>query len=171
MFDNLEFKKIMNIPFVVIIASFITIIITTNMRDTNSLSALIGGYIGLLVGMLFVLILINMFTQIRYLDMLPMLFILIIISVTLYYLFTYFDRISKGEVSMYYSSFSLLSTIFLFAQSLMIIKSVIKKINTQDLMGQLFTETTYALLTLFAVLNIVMVLTMGIILHFYSTQG
>ena len=133
MFDNLEFKKIMNIPFSVIIASFIIIIITTNMTDTNSLSALIGGYIGLLVGVLFVMVLINIFTKTGYLDMIPLIFILSIVTLILYYLFTYFDRISKGEVSTYYTSFSILSTIFLFAQTLMIFKSIISKMNNQEL--------------------------------------
>jgi uncharacterized membrane protein len=140
------------------------------MTDTNSLSALIGGYIGLLVGVLFVMVLINIFTKTGYLDMIPLIFILSIVTLILYYLFTYFDRISKGEVSMYYTSFSILSTIFLFAQTLMIFKSIINKMNNQEL-NNLFNEKTYALLGLLAVINMLLVITMGIVLHFYSTQG
>ena len=42
---------------------FIIIMITTNMTDINGLSALLGGYIGLLLGMLFVIIINLVFTK------------------------------------------------------------------------------------------------------------
>ena len=169
-FDNFEFKTIMNIPFSVIIASFIIIIITTNMTDTNGLSALIGGYFGLMIGMLFVLILNLVFTNTTYLDMFPVVFVLAIIGLIVYYLFTYFDRISKGEVSGYYGSFSILSTIFLITQSIMIFTAIFNKLQNPNI-SVLFNDTTFAILGLFGVINMLIVLTMGIVLHFYSTQG
>jgi F0F1-type ATP synthase assembly protein I len=57
MFDKEEYKKVINIPLAVIIASFIIIIITTGMTNKNGVSSLIGGYTGLLLGILFVIIL------------------------------------------------------------------------------------------------------------------
>ena len=102
----------------------IIIIITTNATDSNGLSALLGGYSGLMLGILFVMILNLVFTKITYLEMFPVLMVLIISGLLIFYLSKYFDKISKGEVSSYYSSFSLLSTIFLFTQLIIIFNSI-----------------------------------------------
>jgi len=169
-FINLqEFKKLMNVPLSVIIASSIIITITTNMTDRNGLTALLGGYLGLLLGLLFVLLLNVIFIKTSYLDMGPIIMVMIIIGLLLYYLNIYFDRIIAGHVSNYYSGFSILSLLFLAIQLIIIFNVVYNK--TQDLNAELFSKTTYALLTLFSVINILVVLTIGVILHFYSTQG
>ena len=95
--------------------------------------------------------------------------IIIISGLLLNYLRIYFDRISSGEVSSYYSSFSLLSSIFLFTQIIIIFNAIYnKKDNTGT---ELFMPQTFSLLGLFSVINIIIVLTIGIVLHFYSTQG
>ena len=114
MFDKEEYSKVINIPLAVIIASFIIIIITTGITNTNGLSSLIGGYIGLLLGMIFIIIL-NMPIG-NLLDLVPFVSIIIIVSLIIYYLFTYFDNISSGQISSYYGSFSVVSTIFLATQ-------------------------------------------------------
>lgn len=168
-FDLQEFKKLMNIPYAIIIASFIIIIVTTNMTDKNGLSALLGGYSGLFLGMLFIMILNLVFTNTTYLDMFPVLMIIIICGLLISYLGIYFDRISKGEVSNYYSSFSILSLIFLATQVGLIFTAIYSK--SQDINSKLFSDTTFSLLGLFSVINIIIVLTIGIVLHFYSTQG
>lgn len=164
-----EFKNVTNVLFSIIIASCIIIIVTTNMTDSNGLSALIGGYSGLLLGMLFIIIVNLIFKQSTYFDMIPILMIIIIVSLLVSYLIIYFDRISSGKVSNYYSNFSLLSTIFLFTQIIIIFSAMYSKSENQD--SKLFTNTTFSLLGLFSVINIIIVLTIGIILHFYSTQG
>jgi hypothetical protein len=173
MFDNFtnlqEFKKLINIPLAVIIASSIIIFVTTNMNDTNGLSALLGGYSGLLLGLLFVILLNLIFTKNTYFDMFPIVMIMIIVTLLIIYLSTYFDKISKDEVSSYYSSFSLLSTIFLAAQIIMIFSSIYGQNPSEN--TALFTNTTFSLLGLLSVINIIIVFTIGIVLHFYSTQG
>jgi len=142
------------------------------MTDTNGLSALIGGYSGLLLGLLFVILLNQIFANTSYLDMIPMIVLMMIISLMIFYLAKYFERISKGEVSNYYSSFSLLSTVFLMTQIIIIFNSMYSRItNNNQLSNKLFSDTTYSLLGLFGVINMLIVLTIGIILHFYSTQG
>jgi hypothetical protein len=173
MMDNFdEYKKVINVPLSIIIASIIIIIVTTNMTDTNGLSALIGGYSGLLLGLLFVILLNQIFANTSYLDMIPMIVLMMIISLMIFYLAKYFERISKGEVSNYYSSFSLLSTVFLMTQIIIIFNSMYSRItNNNQLSNKLFSDTTYSLLGLFGVINMLIVLTIGIILHFYSTQG
>jgi hypothetical protein len=164
----MNLNKVMNVPFAIIIASFVIILITTNMSDKNGLSALIGGYFGLLVGMMFIMILNSMFYVIRFMDYIPIVVVLTIICLLLFYLISNFDKISSGEVSSYYSTFSLLSTIFLLTQAIIIIKSVF---NKQDGSNRLFSDQMFSLLGLFGTINILIVITLGIILKFYSTQG
>jgi len=169
MFDISEFNKIMNVPITIVIASFIIIIITTSMTDSNALKALIGGYSGYMLGMLFILILNLIFKKTTYLDMFPVIFTLVITSLLIFYLSTYFDKISSGEISSYYYNFSILSTVFLFTQTIIIFNAL--KSNENMTSSRLFNDTTFSLLGLFGVINFLLVITLGIILHFYSTQG
>jgi hypothetical protein len=171
MFENLEFKKVMNVPLAVIIASCIIVLVTTNMTDTNGLSAVLGGYSGLLLGMLFIIILNLLFTKTSYFDMIPVVMVIIIIGLLISYLGIYFDKISQGHISGYYSSFSVLSTIFLFTQIIIIFNAIYGKTEDQTQTTKLFSDTTFSLLGLFSVINIMIVLTIGVVLHFYSTQG
>ncbi len=168
MYDKEEYYKIMNIPLSVIFASFIIIIITTGITNTNGLNALIGGYIGLLLGILFIL-LINYPSQ-NILDMFPFVSIIIIISLLLHYFRTYYHIISSGQVSGYYNSFSMLSTIFLAVQMIVLFKEMYKS-YTGGMNGPLLTNSSFALLGLLAVINGLIVITLGIVLNFYSTQG
>lgn len=142
------------------------------MTDTNGLSALLGGYSGLLMGLLFVLLLNQIFTNTSYLDMVPIIVLMMIIGLMIFYLAKYFDRISNGEVSSYYSSFSFLSTVFLMTQIIIIFNAMYSRLGSNNqLSNKLFSDTMYSLLGLFGVINMLIVLTIGIILHFYSTQG
>lgn len=171
MFDALELKTIMNVPFTIVIASFIIIVITTSMTDSNALSALIGGYSGYLLGMLFVVILSQMFMKTGYLEMFPMLVTIIITGFLLFYLGTYFERISSGEISSYYYNFSILSTIFLLVQTAIIFTSLFSNLNNNNGNIKIFSDTTFSVLGLLGVINFLLVLTIGIILNYYSTQG
>jgi hypothetical protein len=174
MFDALELKTIMNVPFTIVIASFIIIVITTSMTDSNALSALIGGYSGYLLGMLFVVILSQMFMKTGYLEMFPMLVTIIITGFLLFYLGTYFDRIASGEISSYYYNFSILSTIFLLVQTAIIFTSLFSNLNSNSNNSgniKIFSDTTFSVLGLLGVINFLLVLTIGIILNYYSTQG
>ena len=160
-------KFLLNIPFAVIIASFIIILTTTTMTDTNGLSALLGGYSGVTLGTLFTILIIvsNRFT----LDVVPLLLVLVIAVLMIAYLSIYFDNISKGQVSGYYSTFSILSTVFMVVQILIIFRAIYSQ--QQFISGGIFTPTTFAFLILVAIINILIVLTLGITLKFYATQG
>ena len=167
MFDKEEYNKVINIPLAVIIASFIIIIITTGITNTNGLSALIGGYIGLLLGMFFIIILNIPINNV--LDLFPFCSIIVIVSLIIYYLYTYFDNISSGQISSYYGSFSVVSTIFLATQIIILFSAFLNA--SGDLSTKILSDRTFALLSLFAVINLLVVITLGIVLHFYSTQG
>lgn len=167
MFTPEEYKKLINIPIAVIIASFIIIIVTTSMTDKNAIGALIGGYSGLLLGMLFLLVL--NWPPKKWLDISPFIVVLAIVSLIIYYLSTYSEKIVQGHVSSYYISFSILSTIFLSLQIITIVTSLLN--NSTQIQTTLFSSKTFALLGLIGVINMLIVLTIGIILNFYSTQG
>ena len=98
-----------------------------------------------------------------------MLPVLIISGLLVFYLSKYFDKISKGEVSSYYSSFSVLSIIFLFTQVTIIFSSMFDALKNSN--EKLFSKNTSTLLRLFGVINMLIVLTIGVILQFYSTDG
>lgn len=170
MFYSLELKQVLNVLLAIVIASCIIIIITMNITDSNGLSALLGGYSGLLLGMLFIMIVSLIFTNTTYFEMFPVIMIIIITGLLIFYLYKYFDNISSGHTSNYYSSFSLISTIFLFTQIIIVFKAIYDK-SKEDPNKPLFKNTTFSLLTLLSVINILSVITMGIVLHFYSTQG
>ena len=167
MFDKEKYYRLMNIPLSVIIASFIIIIITSGITDTNGLNALICGYIGLLLGIFFILI--NSPIQ-NLLDLFPFVSIMIIVILLLYYFRTYYHIISSGQVSSYYGSFSTLSTVFLAVQIIILFKELYRS-QTKDISGSLLTNSSIALLGLLAIINSLIVITLGTILHFYSTQG
>jgi hypothetical protein len=160
--------NLINIPFAIIIASFIIIIVTTNMTDANGLKALIGGYSGLFFGMFFTMLYFLLYDKtVSYLDMFPILMVIVVVGLLIYYLSIYFDRISAGEVSDYYLSFSIISTIFLGIQTVIIFSAIYNR----SLGNKLFTDITFSSLGLVSVINIITIITIGIILHFYSTQG
>lgn len=157
-----------NVPLVVIIASFTIIVITTGIKDSNALKALIGGYSGLLLGILFISIL--NYPPTRWIDIFPIFGLITIISFLIYYLTMYFNQISTGEISGYYYSFSQLSTIFLAAQLLLIMSSMFSK-NEGFTSKIRLSDKTLATINLLGVINFLLVCIIGIILHFYSTQG
>jgi hypothetical protein len=165
-----EIKQIMNVLLAIVIASCIIIMVTMNMTDTNGLSALLGGYSGLLLGMLFIMLVSLIFTKTTYLDMFPVVMIIIITGLLMIYIDRYFDSISSGNVSSYYSSFSLLSAVFLFTQIIIVFTAIYGK-SEEEQNTKLFKDTTFSLLGLLSVINILAVITIGIVLHFYSTQG
>jgi len=165
-----EIKQVMNVLLAIVVASCIIIVITMNMTDENGLSALIGGYAGLLLGMLFIMLVFLIFTNTTYLDMFPVIMVIFVTGLLIVYLYRYFDNISAGHVSCYYSSFSLVSTIFLFAQLISIFTAIYSK-TEENQGGLLFKPTTFALLVLLGVINMLAVITIGVVLHFYSTQG
>jgi uncharacterized membrane protein len=62
----------------------------------------------------------------------------------------------------------MLSSIFLAAQMIMLFSAL----NSNELNGtKLITDRTFSLLALFGVINYLIVITIGVVLKFYSTQG
>ena len=161
------------VPFAVIIASCIIIVMTSGLTDKNGLSALIGGYYGLLLGILFVVIIKNypLYPIIKILDLVPFIIIMMIILILIYYLTTYFDKISTGDVSGYYNSFSGLSTLFLATQLLILFSELFSNSTVLSSPEKKISSKMFALLVLLGTINFLVVITIGIVLKFYATQG
>jgi hypothetical protein len=182
-----NFKKIMAVPFSIIFASFVIIIITFNVEDKNALYALISGYFGLFLGLFLITLSILYEKQIpnsqndtsflsifKYmiqiiLDIFPILMTLCIISVLIYYLYTYFDKIVNGQVSSYYNGFLLLSIIFSGFQMLIFYNSFYDRSKNSN--SEIFSNVNFSLSVLVDLINLFSVITIGIILRYYSTQG
>jgi hypothetical protein len=167
MFNEEDYKIVVNVPYAVIIASILIIIVTIGMTDENALKGLIGGYSGLALGILFIIILNS--PPVNWLDLFPSFLMLGIIGLTMFYLYTYFDIIAKGEVSSYYNSFSVSSFIFLITQLSILFSAIFNRSNKPN--EKLLSEKTFTLLIFLGVINYIMVITLGIVLKFYSTQG
>lgn len=167
MFNEEDYKKVINVPYAVIIASGLIIIITIGMTDENALRGLFGGYLGLALGILFLIILNT--PPANWLDIFPFVMLLGIIGLTMFYLYTYFDNIAKGEVSGYYISFSVLSVIFLATQLSILFSSMFSKSESPN--EKMLSDKTFSLLSLLAVINYLFIITLGIVLKFYTTQG
>jgi len=159
-------KTLMNVILAVIIACFIILFVTSGENDTNSLSALIGGYTGLQLCVLFIIVL--NYNNNNYLELFPFIILLVILSTIIWLLYYYFDRIASGDVSSYYGTFSSMSTKLLIIQMIIMLSALY---GTQVNNTKLISNQTLALLGLLGTINYIIVITLAVILHFYTTQG
>jgi hypothetical protein len=155
------------------IASFITILIITlaSIYNSNSLVALIVSYGAIVCSLILMFgILYNKVDNIlpifdKIISLFPFIIIISISLFIIYLLVSYFEQIANNRVSDYYYSFSLLSTIFLITQ----ISILFNNIGFET--SKYISNKTFSILTLLGTINFIIVLTLGIILKFYSTDG
>ena len=165
-------KQLMYIPFALIITSIILIGITIKTTNQNALSALLGGYSGLFIGLLFVMILKLLFLNAKYIDMIPIIMFMILIGLLIYLISTYFDRIISGNVSSYYLTYSYISYALLILQLGVIFIDIFKtNLFSGDKVAKLSTSTSSMMFWLFYILNFAAVIIINVVLYFYSTQG
>ena len=107
--------------------------------------------------------------KIHYSQMIPIIIVIFIVLMMIIYLSVYFNIILSGNLSSYYSNFSILSLIFLGIQISFIFKNIYSKIAKPE--SKLFPNNILSLSMLFGVINFLFILMIGIILNFYSTQG
>lgn len=164
--------NLLHVPLALLVASTVIILVTTTMTDPNGLSALIGGYSGVVVGLLLTMVVITTFSpNTKYIELLPLFALMCVIGLMLYFLSSHFKEIAEGHVSPSYVSFSMLSTLFMGFQMGIILKSMYDHYRNESLNGVLFTQVTFALLGMFSVMHAMVVLTVGVILQYYGTQG
>jgi len=163
--DITLYENLIQIPTSVIYTCFIIILLTTGVSDENSVFALISGYSGILIGIIFIIVLNMPIT--KYLYIFPFIFIMILVSLELALLIKYWNRISNGQVSSYYKSFSNMFVFFLAIQmSTLMYHLSNKKMDKMDI-----SYKTICLLHTFSVINFFIIIIIGIVLRYYYTQG
>lgn len=164
--------NILHVPLALLVASTVVIVVTTTMTDSNGLSALIGGYSGVVVGLLLTVVIVTTFSpNTHYIELLPLMVLMCVTGLMLYLVSSNFKEISEGHVSPSYVSFSMLSTLFMGLQMGIIFKSMYDHYKNASSNGMLFNQVTFALLGMFGVMHGMVALTVGVILKYYGTQG
>jgi hypothetical protein len=136
------------------------------MYTTASVAALSAGF-----GLVFFALLVAAYTKYAYvlgpsgssgmrlaLAMGPYAIVAVSVGFVLYYLSKYFRLISDNHTSSYFNSFFTVFTVLLAAQLFTLYK------DTRDRAGD-------ALIVFLGTINLVLVVTMGIVLEHYTTQG
>lgn len=165
-------SKLANFIYAIIIASSVVIFLTTGSEGENALKGFITGYVALLVSI------ITMFSIIWYringislyqlaISLFPFIMLMVIILWLLVLLQKYFDRITSNKVSDYYGSFVTISTILTIIQLLMLV-NVITNSNFEKYKS--IPPKTFSILMLLGTINMIVVITIGVILKSYVTD-
>lgn len=163
------FANMKTIPLVVIVIGMIVVFLSSG----TDVYSLMTGYSSMLAGFLVLLAWVfnyigNTTNQNKVLTMLPFAFIIGIIGTLLVYFSMYFKQISANMVSQYYTNFSSILMIFIFIQSGLFISTLTSKaFETTQSLG----TTNTSILMLLSAINFILVITVGIVLHFYKTDG
>ena len=165
--DEGLFKKLSTISYSLTIASIIVILITSGSTGKKEINALQYSYIILAAAMIFMLGL--LWTKIETTSAVSMfisLFPFILIAANslgiAVMLFLYLDKITSG-VSHYYSLFLNTSTMITIVEVWLMYKYL--KSATP------INPKSFSLLTLLGTINLITVITLGVVLQNYSTEG
>ena len=168
-------SNIANFLYAILIATVIGILCTLGIQSKNALEALVAEYsvMAAVILLLIVLIILNItqspiggtiFSFQSFLTLFPFFWILFIICYVIALITIYFDRIADKKVSDYYESFSTTSLMLIITQMILLVSSVLKTpIPTLD-------KKTFTILMFLGILNLIVVITIGVILKFYSTD-
>lgn len=171
---NMElYNNLLNMSYALIIASLVVILVTMGSYNDGSISGTIGGYSGILAGILFIVTvnLVNASSQLSMgmlLSYMPFVIVMVVCCLMIAYLSIYFDKLSHGHVANYYDTFSKLSVLFLFIQVVTLMNSTS---NGSQQGTKLLSNNVYNLTILLGTINIIFVVIIGIVLKFYTTQG
>ena len=172
--DKIYIDNLTNIIKAIIISSCIIIILTTGASNQNSLYGLIFGYVGLFISLFGVVILqyinVGIITALDSIPFIPVVMLLIIIGMTIFYLNRYFRTISRGEVPTYYTTLSITSFVLIITQLFTLYNSNLL-LNSNKEQNSANVYMYISILGLLGVLNYIFALTSGIVLKYYSTQG
>jgi hypothetical protein len=168
-------SNIANFLFAIIIACVVGILFSIGMATKNGLEALIAEY-STMAGalMLFIVLMVlnlrdntsvPLLSFKTFMTLFPFFWILFIIFYFIALLTIYFDRISSNKVSEYYTSFSNTSAFLIIMQLLVLVNSLLKNPGSPQL-----DQKTFTMLMFLGVLNLIVVITVGVVLKFYTTD-
>lgn len=160
-----------NFLYALIIAAIFAVFCTIGVQSESALEALIGEYSVIGAAILVLLILKikvidpdRLITMSSLFTLAPFIFILFIVIYYIVILSVYFTKIASNKISNYYYSFSRISTFLLIAQILLLVSSVAKANITE------LSKKTFSILMFLGTINGIVVVTLGIILKFYTTD-
>ncbi len=163
--------NISNFLYALIIAAVFAVFCTIGVESESALEALIGEYSIIGASILILLILkIKVIEPDRLLTMSTLFTLapfMIILFIVIYYIVIvsiYFTKIASNKISDYYYSFSKISTLLLVAQIFLLVSSAAKANITE------LSKKTFSILMFLGTINGIVVVTLGIILKFYTTD-
>jgi hypothetical protein len=166
-------KKLNYIIYGIIIGSSLIILITTGLEGENAFNAFMSAYGSLLCAIIFMFAMIwNRMPNINLLSLFTTLFpfvlLVAIITFLLVLLYKYSDRIIGNKVSNYYVTFMNTSTILVLVQLMMLMNALTDSNfeNSKSIQPKIFS-----ILILLGTINAIIVITLGVILKSYVTDG
>jgi hypothetical protein len=176
---NWVYSSFFSIAYAFIVGGLILVLITTFTVSYSSLIGSILGYcaagvgIAMIGGYIFYTLSIAenqvkfTFGSVIY-RLTPFITLLSIIFMSVYIIGTYLERISSGRVTGFYNVFTVLSTIFVSLQVYILFKSSrTKQFREAGIMSNMSISSSYLL----SIINLIIVVTLGIALRYYSTDG
>ena len=175
--DDKLIKNMYSFLYSLIVGSAIVVLMTSGQTDSTSVVAFRTAYMVLLCIFIFLCVLIGVnanfgessifmkiwkFIYIFY----PFLVVMMVILWVLVLLFKYYDQIVGNSVSDYYTSFINITSILLFIQ----IYVLVSELTEKSFENFALAPKTAAMLRLFGLLNSISVITLGIILKYYTTD-
>ena len=171
------FNNIINISYAFILGGLIVVLLTVGTHNQNALIGTITGYAAstcatiLLAGLTYTTI-INGLKKPSFGDivstLIPFLILFIIFGFSLALISIFFDNISENKVSDYYGMFSYISVIFIVLQVWLFYSATQTKVFREN---GFIDRVTLLKLLLLAIFNILTLITLGVTLKYFSTDG
>jgi hypothetical protein len=177
MIDENLFKNIINISYAFLIAGLFVILSTVGTHTENAVIGTIAGYASatcatiLLAGLTYTIILTGN-KKPQWSDILtiliPFILLFFIFGFSLALVSVYFDNISQDKVSDYYGMFSYMSVLFIFVQVYIFYSATSQKLFQES--GSISRLTSVKLLLL-SLINMLILISLGLTLKYFSTDG
>jgi hypothetical protein len=170
-------KNIYSFLYSLIVGSGIVVFLTTGQTDSTSVAAFRGAYMILLCVFIFMCVLVGIHANFSDSSILmkifkfmylfyPFLAVMIIIMWVLVLLYKYDDKITENKVSDYYTSFINITSILLFIQIYVLVSEITEKTFANFSLPPKMASMS----RLFALLNAISVITLSIVLKYYTTD-
>jgi len=177
MINQYLFDNIINISYAFIIGGLIVVLLTVGTHNQNALIGTISGYAAatcatiLLAGLTYTTI-ITGFKKPQWSDiistLIPFFILFLIFGFSLALISVFFDNISQNRVSDYYGMFSYISVTFILLQIWIFYSASQQKAFREN--GYIDKVTLLKLLLL-AIFNMLALITLGVTLKYFSTDG
>jgi hypothetical protein len=177
MINQYLFDNIINISYAFIIGGLIVVLFTVGTHNQNALIGTISGYAAatcatiLLAGLTYTTI-ITGFKKPQWSDiittLIPFLILFLIFGFSLALISVFFNNIADNKVSDYYGMFSYISVTFILLQVWIFYSATQQKVFREN--GYIDKVTLLKLLLL-AIFNMLTLITLGVTLKYFSTDG